>query len=136
MIGSYLNRPRPLCFLWHCLTKQYRITNQILENKTKHYKESAKWKLTIMAYYYATNAVQLMGYSPELRLWHEQYKMLFFCFQREISKKLPWNWMWFYPRREMALFNHFHLNIVSWRIRHVFRSKNELLEEHTIFNNK
>lgn len=42
VIGSYLNRPRPLRILWHCLTKQYRITNQILENKTKHYKESAK----------------------------------------------------------------------------------------------
>lgn len=27
---------------------------------------------------------------PKLRLWHEQYKMLF-CFKREISKKLPWN---------------------------------------------
>lgn len=42
VIGSYLNRPRPLRFLGHCLTKQYRITNQILENKTKHYKENAK----------------------------------------------------------------------------------------------
>lgn len=33
VIGSYLNRPRPLRFLGHCLTKQYRITTKFKKTK-------------------------------------------------------------------------------------------------------
>lgn len=78
-----------LAAIYTTLTKKYRILNQILD-KNKHNKESAKRKLVF-------GGVLLRNKKKSTFRWvvHLKYDFdmnntkMFFCFKREISKKLP-----------------------------------------------